>query len=563
MRSEFKNWLVGSVIVGMLLGLFVIWYATEQKNTRYGPSKIRVTQLGEIWVLSDGKLHVLDSAGSLKRAIPLDHLGRAALQSDFFPLEDGSILLAEPETHEIYRCHLDAQCKPLLTPAGISTVKTKNAMLLAVDEAKQRLFMADNAGHRLLLLDLDGKLLSATGKLRSRFFYPNQIELQGSDLLVADTNHRRIVRVSVVGDRFDKESWVLPTSDAKVRSGRKWPMSFLVLPDGQWWVAIAQEGMRGADVARFDATGHPIDYIALENNADPVSMVAVNDRVLIADTEGYRIRQFGSRGNPLVDFGSTAFREELARLAQRASNWRMARIAAQVSVIVLPLLGIFMLWRLGEKPISAPLALSFEREPRAIEPGVAVWLSPSPKFIQQQTLMLMLLSIAMMVLCGWSIWIGVSVTLMFPQGGWLLAGLMFFAPLLVFLVLIAAYKVLRSRLGTDGMQLLHDKGDGKVFAYPLAQTLSDNYRLLAGPRIIVMRIGRRMIFDREDLESLILARMSPASQRGFGQFYLAGLRRRNRTILLHTTVIGLIFVVLAITRLTNFSLTQFLIKLVS
>ena len=39
-----------------------------------------------------------------------------------------------------------------------------------------------------------------------------------------------------------------------------------------------------------------------------------------------------------------------------------------------------------------------------------------------------------------------------------------------------------------------------MFAYPLAQNLSDGNRQLAGRRMIVMRVMNRMFFDRDVLE---------------------------------------------------------------
>lgn len=563
MKAGLKYTIVGSVIIGMLLALFVIWYATDQANSHYGPSKIRVTQQGEIWILSDGVLHVLNATGVVQRSLRLKDWDRASLPSDFFPLATGELLLAEPDTHEIYRCHPNASCAPLLAGTRSVVGRTRNAMLLAVDEARQRLYVADNAGHRLLLFDLAGKLLDATGKQSARFWYPNQIELQDGELLVANTNYRKVERLSVADDRFGEASWTLRTMTAQVRPGRKWPMSFVALPNGQWWVAIAQEGMRRADVAMFNATQSSTGYIALENDADPVSMVLAGNRVLLADTEHYRIRQADLQGHPLPDFGSVAFRQSLAQQAQDAASWRQVRMAAQAGMIVLPLLAILMLWRMGERPITLPVALNFQREAKPIAAGVVQWLSPTPRFVRQQTWLLRIFLVLAMFMTGWSLWLTVSIVWQFPFGGWVLAVPLMCAVCLMLLTLKQSNRLLRSRLGTDGIQLLHDKGDGKVFAYPLAQTLSDGNRLLAGRRMIVMRAMHRMLFDRDDLEQYLLARMGSASLRSPGQLYLAGMRNGSRLIWLNSIFIILIIVAWVVARLNHFSLTAFLTKLLS
>lgn len=563
MKSGLKYALVGSVIIGMLLMLVLVWYSTNQINSQYGPSKIRVTQQGEIWIHSDGVLHVLNASGDVRRSIRLKTLGRAALLSDFFPLSNGDLLLAEPDSHEIYRCRPDASCIPLLKGARSSVGLTKNAMLLTVDEERQRLYVADNAGHRLLLLDLTGKLLDATPKQSSRFWYPNQIEFQNGELLVANTNYRKLERLSVADDRFGEASWTLRTAAAQVRPGRKWPMSFVSLPDGQWWVAIAQEGMRNADVAMFDAAKKTTGYVALEKNADPVSMVVLGNRVLLADTEHYRIRQVDLQGHPMPDFGSTAFRKSLAQPVQAAATWRQVRLGAQVGMIVLPLFAILVLWRMGERPISLPVSLNFQREAKPIAEGAIHWLNPAPKFIRQQTWFLGIFMVLAMFFTGWSLTLAASTVQQFPVGGWLLAALLMFAVCLMLLTLIMSYRLLRSRLGTDGVQLLHDKGDGKVFAYPLAHTLSDGNRLLAGRRMIVLRVMQRMFFDRDDLEQYILARMGPESCRTPWQLYVAGLRNGSRLIWLNSIIIISILVAWIVARLSHFSPTEFLTKLIS
>lgn len=561
MISRTKYWIVGGVIAGVVLGLFMIWHAGNQANLHYGPSKIRVTDQGDIWILSDGQLHVFDKLGSEQRTLRFADWKRAALQSDFYPLSGGDVLLAEPDTHEVYRCAPGGACTPLLASLRATAGSTANAMMLAVDESRQRLYVADNAGHRLLLFDFEGKLLADSGPRKSRFWFPNHIALSDGDLLVTDTNHRRIVRLPVSDDHFGQETWELHTAGAKVRSKRTWPMSFLAMPDGQWWIVIAQEGMRHADVAMFDANGQPLGYVALEGDADPVSMVSVGDRVLIADTEHFRIRQADMQGSPLPDFGPAAFRQDLAELARNADFWRGARLAAQASVIVLPVLAILLLWRLGERPISLPATLNFQLAPKPIPDGETVWLSPASRFVKQQTWFLRFYIVVVALIAGWGLWLVQEVAAHSTPAGWLVSATLVLAVLPAALIVIPARRLLRSRLGTDGVQLFHDKGDGMVHAFPLAQTMSDGLRLLAGQRLIVMRIGGRMIFDQDNLQQLILARLGPAARLSPWALYVAGLRAGNRAIWWNTIAIVLFLVVWLIAKLTPYSLKPFLLQL--
>jgi len=560
MKSFWKFTIVGGVIASMLLSLFGIWYATNQANSHYGPSKIRVTPQGEVWVLSDGALHVLDAVGEVQNTLRLRDWGRAFLPSDFYPMSNGDLLVAEPDTHEIYRCSLGAACVPLLAASRITIGSTKNAMLLAVDEERQRLYVADNAGHRLLLLDLSGNLLDATSRHSARFWFPNQIALHGGELLVANTNYRKIERLPVLEDRFGEADWTLRTAVAEVRPGRKWPMSFIALPNGQWWVGIAREGMRNADVAVFDSTKMPTGYIPLENHADPVSMAVLSDRVLLADTDNYRVRQVSLTGELLADFGSAAFREVLKQQAATSRFWLRVRTAAQISVGVVPLLGVLLLWRMGERTRGLPKNFNFQRAVLPITPGTIHWFELRPQFVRQQQWLLGILTFATMFLTGWSLWMMVHYLWKLPAGSWVLSTVLVCGLGLVFVSVFLGYRTLHVRLGTDGVQLLHDNGNGKVFSYPLSQVISDGSRLLAGNRLIVLRILPRLLYERDELEQYLLARLGTASLCTPGQFYLAGLRQGNQIFWMNTVLILLIVLAWVLTRVNHSALQVFLLK---
>jgi hypothetical protein len=557
-KSKAKKSIAIGTIILVVAGVFLIWFATDRANHHYGPSKIRVTEQGEIWVLSDGKLHVFDASGGKQRVLRFADWKRAELQSDFYPLQDGDVLLAEPDSHEIYRCTSGASCAPLLAVSRAKAGKTTNAMMLAVDENRQRLYVADNAGHRLLLLDLEGNLLDDSGKSKSRFWYPNHLMFSGGELLVTDTNHKRIVRVPVRDDRFGGETWTLHTAAAEVRPKRKWPMSFVALPDGGWWVAIAQEGMRNADVAMFDAKKLPQGHLPLENNADPVSLALAGDRVLMADTEHYRIRQVDLHGKPLEDFGPAPFRQELANLAHEADNWRSARMAGQAMVLVVPLLAILILWRLGERPITLPVALNFEAETRPIPAGEIVWLYPITKYLAMLNWMLRGLAVLAvgMGVCG--IWLAMKLGAQFGHLGWLVGVLALLAVFPLFILLIPMRRLMRSRLGTDGVNLFHDKGDGKVYSFPLTQTLSDGFQLLAGRRLIPVRARNRMIYDRAELEGWLLSRLGPGAQLSPWNLFVAGLRNGNHIVWANVLAILMVVLGMIAVRLTGFSWQKFI-----
>jgi hypothetical protein len=213
------------------------------------------------------------------------------------------------------------------------------------------------------------------------------------------------------------------------------------------------------------------------------------------------------------------------------SVWSDLRLAAYALIAVVPVLGILALWRLGER-LSAPVQVGVPRDPRPVSGGVH-WLEVLPEFRKSMRKLAIatLLKIAGVTIV--MLYVFASTLESFPRPAQL-----FFVAVLAFAVLVPAIMLVRppgawrTRLGTDGRQLLLDLGDGEVRRYPFEAVFgSGNRQLLAGRWLIPLRVGHRAekpLFDEKELAGYVLARIPPSNRLVPLGLFLRALGAGNR-----------------------------------
>src|SRR5712691_10910596 len=169
-----KNLVAVAILAAVGLCIAAIYYAGEQLGAVVpGPSKIGLAPDGTVWVASHGGLHHFTGAGERKEKVALSALSRGAIISELLPLSDGTLVLAEAVPSAAYRCDIAARvCTSITAKVAASNAPTAHALMIAADEQRGRFYVSDNANHRLLLLDFDGKLLDVTAP--RRLLYPNE-----------------------------------------------------------------------------------------------------------------------------------------------------------------------------------------------------------------------------------------------------------------------------------------------------------------------------------------------------------------------------------------------------
>lgn len=526
--QKLKHLVVAVAILSVLAGIYLIMKASSEINAAQGPLKLRIDGQGDVWLLSQNRLHHYDAEGRPIASHDPAALGVTEFIGDFQPLADGEVLLALPDQGAIQRCRFGVGCRDLLAGIDPQVGRPAGAMWLAVDAGRERLFVADTDNHRLLLLDLDGRLLDHTGADHKRFFYPNQLKLEGEGrFLVADTRHRRLSAVNLAGDRFGDADEQTVLEAPMARPGRHLPMASTLAADGKRWVIMMSDGPGGADVLLFDAQGRAERRLELGPDSDPTDLASVAEHMLVVDRGAYRVWQVGLDGEVAGTFGPAELAGELDTAQERAAHWRTVRLAAQVGTGVLPVLGVLLLWLMGERPARVERgALSFDREAAVV--GGTHWMPVRPAY---QALLRKLTWLAVGLVVPFVVVVGVALTA--NRETWseqlrhlLLAGAVVLVAMTVVIALVARRQG-SCRLGTDGTHLLFDQGDGLVLRHPIHQVLSDGRHLLMGRRMIPINNRGQAVYEPAAVEALILARLPAAGRVSAVRLFLASLQAGN------------------------------------
>jgi hypothetical protein len=523
-----KAVVAAATIAGMALSFVVLFYAGDRLGVgTYGPSEVARAPDGTVWVASHGSLHRFTEAGERKQVLSLGALGLGPIISELLALSDGTLILAEAVPSAAYRCNPGAlKCVPIT--AGFGRIgPTAHALMAATDEQRGRWYFSDNANHRLILTDADGKVLDVTAP--RRVMHPNELAVEKpGELMVVDTDHRRLVRIPVERDVFGPDLWEMKTDSSLSRPGRYLPMDLAQSPEGNWWVLIAREGMKDADLVLFGSDGKALKRIDLGPDSDPTRIVSVPGGLLVADPTRATLTLVSAKDSSAAPWGDSAFQAELDGLRASRSLWRNLRLAAQVLVVVFPLVGILALWRLGER-LPVPGQVATPETPRPVSGGIR-WLEVLPEFRKR----VRRLAITMLVVVG-----GTSIALLYAFEsafqGLPRAAKVFPLVILAFMALAPVIalarppRAWRTRLGTDGKRFFLDRGDGKLRGYPFeALVVSNGRQLLVGRRLIPLRVGLGPLFDEKELAGYVLSRIPPSNKVDPYRLFVRALRAGNR-----------------------------------
>ena len=363
--------------------LYVIVEAGRQIYRTIGPSKAVATRDGGLMLVSHGALHVFGADGRRMGSHSLEQLGASLTPSDMAVHRDGRVVLADPDGSRLLRCTLPAgPCEalhPALKRVGGQAALPLNSVKVWIDDERGRYYLSDNAGHRIVIADLGGKTLAASGP--NLVWFPNQLQLRApGELAVVDTNHQRVATFDVSGDKVGRLLHELPTRSGVARHDRVWPFDAVRTPDGATWVLVAREGMKDADLVVFDAAGRASRRVELGEDADPFDIELWRDRVIVADATRYRVDAVSLDGSVAPAFADDAFERELAHARREPDRWRDLRLVAQVGIVLVPLLAIVFLRKLGVVPVlqtrpeatsAAPAALTSEPQWLEVDAGIA------------------------------------------------------------------------------------------------------------------------------------------------------------------------------------------------
>lgn len=312
----------------------------------------------------DRALHVLDAQGRRVTRQPLEALGLREEPNDLDVTVDAAgkiqAWLFEDGPPRIVRCDVAAAsaprlegCAEIMAGAQLKMAPASLAVHIAVEPARDRLFVADADGHGVRAFSLRGERLAESRP--GTLFFPNRLRVVGDRLLVADNDHRRLVWLDVAADRpgFEPRRVLDIAAHPQARGVRK-AADFALMrgdggePAGLWLVAVRQ-GQKNGQVLLHGPGLAPRGAADLGGYADPLIVDRLGDDLLAADFDGIALYRIGADGRFLGVFGEGEFAREMEAGRERRAARTYARYAGLAGIALTLVVGFLLAWRFGER----------------------------------------------------------------------------------------------------------------------------------------------------------------------------------------------------------------------
>jgi len=313
---------------------YVLWERT------HGPSYGTRLADGRVLIVTGGALHELEG-GRQTRRIPLKALGIGPLVTELQALASGEVLIGDPDAHALKRCDLTAyRCTVVYGPGGPAG-PLQLAFKVAVDEEHRVLYLTDTENHRLLLLDFAGAVVGEKAPSRELRFPTELVLARPGRLLVADSGNGRLAEFDVSGRSFGAETSAVELALARDRFPLT-PIALRSAPDGRTWVVMSDTLRREGELVVLAPDGKVERRIDLDRRADPLSLVALEDRVLALDPTGVRVWSVGPDFRVAAEYGDRVFNDQLAKTRRNRQFLGLVRAYAPAALLVLLLAAIVL-----------------------------------------------------------------------------------------------------------------------------------------------------------------------------------------------------------------------------
>jgi hypothetical protein len=386
-----QNLVAGLMILGMAACLWFVFHAGSEINRELGPNALAVSPDGKLFVASHGKLHVFSDEKHREASYDFEPMGLPRAPADIGVRSDGRLYFANMEAGRLVVCDLrKAACdgKDLglasWTPAHLQPV---NTFKFFIDEPRSRLYISEQRRPQPRHRRRHGESPVA------------HRGVEGSDLpepgglLRAGRDHRRGHQPQphrhLRRERRQGGQGAARVSDPCASPLPARPHLALrhgAASDGRYWVLIARDGMKDADVMLFDAKGAAVRRADLGPESDPFAIALWKDAVVVADGRNARVQAFDFDGANRREIRDDAFAEELRGIAKRStsgvntassppSGWCSFRSSGSSCCGA---------WRASHatEP-AADRASGRGRSASPTGPGVR-WIGPDPGFVQKQ-----------------------------------------------------------------------------------------------------------------------------------------------------------------------------------
>lgn len=515
--SRSANLLGIAAIASLILAVGVIWDAGGKAAQRYGPTAIATTPTDEVYFQFNGRILHTDGAGNLRGESTLEALGIAADTPDM-AVDGDTLYLIDAQGKSIKACDWPTRrCRHLARlPAG----PDHWAMDLSLDKAAGLIYTAISAAHRVDVFNWEGE---HQYRMDLELRYPNDIFVLGDQrLLIADTNHHRVLSTEDLGDGQSRSLWEQPARTDESRPRRRWPTAVGRADDGRWWVINSDNRLKDGDVVVFGPERNVLRRVMLPEKADPFTLAAQQHRMLITDMKGFAIYSVSLDGTDIRPFGDQQIQTRLSRLQQEHDYWNRAAYLgwALLGLGVLLAMGAAALdWKArreathqrGIDQVLHPEQMLIDRSAFApaqgslkADAGGYVWLEPHGAFLRQLRLLLGVtsaLTIAALIPI-----IFLSDTLPWHLFSLLLLMIAVLMGLLWFLL----NGLKKMRIGTNGQLICLRDFLGRRHCVTPAAIIVTHRRLIAGRIAVGLGTPKMTIFNEADYAAYIEPLLSQA-----------------------------------------------------
>lgn len=286
-----------------------------------GPQALARDGHGGLFLATDHELLRLDATGAVTSRHAAADLGLADLNA-LAPGEGNTLFVYESTGRRVWRCDQQTwRCAPF-GPAELGL--DANVQMAWLYGRERRLLLSDNTHHRLLALDEYGHRLPMPG---TAWHFPNQVSTGDGQVLLADSDSRRIVNLDPVANTATGTA--LATRERPYRFARR---------DTHWWVLEAGVRLEQAELRRY-VNGRS-ETLALQLK-DPVALVDSGRELIVASKADWRLAAVDADTGAARPFGSSALQQEFRdrHARQQAALAERGRLPLLMLLLMAPALG--------------------------------------------------------------------------------------------------------------------------------------------------------------------------------------------------------------------------------
>lgn len=527
MNSEVHPAVVAVVLFLTAVAIAIWMWGSGAAASIGGPAELRTAPDGHHFVQIQNYLVEHDEGGDFVATHDLDSIGVELFLGTYGFFSNGDVLLRRgpdprsfadnlrafqrrtnqapiiPETAEsgLFRCDLDArQCERFGDPG----VDFKAAHGVFIDHATDEVYVSDTTRHVLRKYSAEGEELAATGEA---FRFPNQLILHEGRLYVADTNHH-VVRIvaSETGSYGDVvDSFDVVPAGAEF-ADQRWPSHFVRVGD-TWWVNNMKTGMNHGGLYVFDNDWNYLRRIALPANADPISLLALDDEVWVSDWNNDIVRRFTRDGEPLAALESAGLEDILGRSRLERRQYTLYSYGGVALVVFVLFALLVRAFAVGMNRDSSATAAMREVDSG---PGRELHLEPDKKALRRMrmaTTLVGVLLLPLVVLLGY-------VVVGYEQPGFVVHVITPVAVL--FLMFAAILWVVRSNRGTSirvaGDTLTLRDHTGRESGCPVRDVRYSVSAIATRDAAVYLGQPPAPVYSRKAIENDLFPRLAPAQR---------------------------------------------------